>query len=168
MTTPDADIKFLRMTTDHLAPVLAIERRVFGDPWSDAAFLEVLSFSPHNWVALAGGEVAGYLMTQWVLDEIHILNVAVDAARQRQGIGRRLLAFLLQKAARRGMRDLFLEVRIGNAAAIALYRSFGFADLTRRKRYYPDGEDALVMHCRLAAEPTDETTTDEMDLDTQR
>ncbi len=82
------------MTTDHIAPVLEIERRVFDDPWSAAAFLEALSFSVHNWVALADGAVAGYLITQWVLDEIHVLNVAVDTARQRRGIGRLLMAFL--------------------------------------------------------------------------
>ncbi len=66
------------------------------------------------------------------------------------------------------MRDLFLEVRVGNAAAIALYRAFAFEQVTIRKRYYPDGEDALVMHRRLVAAPTDEERTEETDRNTQR
>ena len=165
---PPIDIQIDRMSVDHLAAVLRIENDVFHDPWSQTAFFEVLSLSPHNWVALVDGAVVGYLISQWVLDEVHILNVAVAAERQRHGIGRELLAFLVKTAAKRGMRDLFLEVRICNRPAITLYEHFGFEGITVRKGYYIDGEDALVMHRRLPAKQANEARTEESDVDTQR
>jgi ribosomal-protein-alanine N-acetyltransferase len=71
------------------------------------------------------------------------------------------MEFLLDRARERGMHDLFLEVRVSNVAALALYRRFGFSVLTVRSRYYSDGEDANLLHCVLpemddAAEETPE------------
>jgi ribosomal-protein-alanine N-acetyltransferase len=135
---------------------MKIEKSVFRDPWTMGSFVEIMSFSDECWVALADRQVAGYLVTQWVVDEIHILNVAVDGARHRQGIGIQLMNFILKRGASRGMRDVFLEVRVSNAPAIALYERLGFEQLTVRKRYYNDGEDAIVMHRRLEATEADE------------
>jgi [ribosomal protein S18]-alanine N-acetyltransferase len=157
---PESDIRIVPFTTEHLTPVLRIEKTVFRDAWTASAFLEILSFSDKCWVVWAGDEIAAYLVTQWVLDEVHILNVAVNPEWQRKGIARRLLAFLLDLCRTQGMRDLYLEVRVSNSPAIFLYESFGFRELTIRRRYYPDGEDARVMHLHLrddaAAEPEQE------------
>lgn len=137
------------MTMDHLPAVTAIELAVFPDPWTYESFLEVNSMTDKCWVAVQAERVVGYLITQWVSDEIHVLNVAVSPDRQRQGIGATLLNFLLDSGEQQGMRDVYLEVRLSNQAAQALYVEHGFARLAVRRRYYRDGEDALVMHHAL-------------------
>ena len=138
------------MTTDHLPAVAEIEQSVFPDPWTPESFLEVIGITDKCWVAAQKGRTIGYLITQWVSDEIHILNVAVSPDFQRMGIGAALLNFLLRLGEQHGMRDVYLEVRSSNQPAQALYLEHGFVKLAVRKRYYRDGEDALVMHRTLA------------------
>jgi ribosomal-protein-alanine N-acetyltransferase len=144
-----SDVQIIKMSEKHLAPVVVIENNVFRDPWTAESFVEVMALSPYCWVAMSGEMVVGYLLTQWVLDEVHILNVAVAPGMQRQGIGATLIGFVRTEAQRNGMRDIFLEVRVSNLPAITLYKRYGFADVAIRKRYYVDGEDAMVMHCHI-------------------
>ena len=82
--------------------------------------------------------------------EAEILTIAVAPAARRQGLGAALLAAALQGAVLRGAAAMFLEVAAGNAAALALYRAAGFAEVGRRRRYYADGGDALVMRRGLS------------------
>jgi ribosomal-protein-alanine N-acetyltransferase len=98
--------------------------------------------------------VEAFVLVWHVADELHLLNIATRADRRRRGIGRALLAHALGYAREHGVGNVFLEVRLSNAAAIALYRSMGFTDLGVRARYYPDGEDALEMVLAARAEPT--------------
>jgi ribosomal-protein-alanine N-acetyltransferase len=137
------------MTADHLPDIERIEKSTFRDPWPVSAFRNLIIQTKTNWVALRDGDVAGYAVTQWVLDEIHILNLATAKKFQRHGVASALLEFLLDRGRKKGMRDLFLEVRASNEAAQKLYEKFGFTKLNIRKRYYPDGEDALILHKRL-------------------
>jgi [ribosomal protein S18]-alanine N-acetyltransferase len=150
---PYGSIEIVPLRESHLAAVARIEQAVFRDPWPETAFLEILALSDKCWVALEDGNIAGYLITQWVLDEVHILNVAVAHDHQRRGIARALMMELVCVAAAHGMCDMFLEVRASNAAAQALYRAFGFQGISNRKRYYSDGEDALIMQAVIAASP---------------
>jgi ribosomal-protein-alanine N-acetyltransferase len=95
--------------------------------------------------------VVGYLCLWEIGHEIHITNLAVHPSFRRQGIGRRLLAPVLEDGRRRGIALVLLEVRPTNAEALALYESLGFRVIGRRKGYYFDtGEDALVMEAALA------------------
>ncbi|HSM83025.1 MAG TPA: GNAT family N-acetyltransferase [Nodosilinea sp.] len=89
-----------------------------------------------------------------ILDEAHITVLAVDPHYQRRGLGKWLLANLLEAACDaqdpatgegRALTRATLEVRPSNATALALYESFGFETLGRRQRYYADGEDALIL-----------------------
>ena len=82
-------------------------------------------------------------------DEAEILTIAVAPAAHRQGIGAALLAAAMAQAALRGAAAMFLEVAEGNAAARALYAAAGFRQSGRRRRYYPDGADALVLRRSL-------------------
>jgi [ribosomal protein S18]-alanine N-acetyltransferase len=157
------DVRITKMDIEHLVAVQRIEESVFKDPWPASAFIEVLALTPFVWVALADGAVAGYLITQWVMDEVHVLNVAVAKEMQRRGIAARLMRFIQMKARHSGMRDLFLEVRVSNSPAITLYQRFGFQALATRKKYYSDGEDALVMHCHLPDWTTERQTTEAAD-----
>ncbi len=143
------NLKIAELTADHLHHVLAIEREAFRDPWSLSAFRNFIVLYRTSWVALNEGQIAGYIVTQWVLDEVHILNVAVDKTVRRKGIASALLDFLFERAAKQKMSDVYLEVRESNEAARALYGRYGFAELGIRKSYYHDGENALVMHRRV-------------------
>jgi ribosomal-protein-alanine N-acetyltransferase len=142
-------------TEDDVPSLLALERQSFTHPWSEGNFREVVAeASPARAVVLrevegsapGGSAVVAYCITQSVVDEIHILDLVVAETRRRQGLGRWLLRFALDRAARRGAERAFLEVRRSNEAAIALYRSVGFAVRGERRGYYrePD-EDALVL-----------------------
>jgi len=83
--------------------------------------------------------------------EAEVLTLAVHPAARRAGFGAALMRALMAEAARRGGSELFLEVSAGNAAARALYAGLGASVAGRRRRYYPDGSDALVL--RLALSP---------------
>ena len=137
------------MTADHLPEVMKIEQASFHDPWTLTAFRDLMIQSRTNWVALVEDKVAGYLMTQWVLDELHILNIAVAKEFRRKGVAAALLNFLLDLGRARKSRVIFLEVRVSNSPAISFYQKYGFSILSTRKRYYRDGEDAWVMHKSL-------------------
>ncbi len=95
------------------------------------------------------GELLGFAVYWHVVDEIHVINVVVDAARRRRGIGRWLMEDLLLFAREKGATRVLLEVRAGNAPAQALYAAFGFRTFNVRRAYYADGEDALEMELAL-------------------
>ncbi|HYR05718.1 MAG TPA: ribosomal protein S18-alanine N-acetyltransferase, partial [Gallionella sp.] len=84
-----------------------------------------------------------------------LLTIGVAAAQQRKGLGRAMLAEMLEAARERNMGRVFLEVRPSNITAIALYRSAGFSEVGLRRGYYQNAngsEDALVMACELTGE----------------
>lgn len=143
-----------RMRADDLDSVVAIERASFTMPWSRGAFLYEME---KNRVARClvmrdGGRVVAYLCLWEIGDEVHVTNIAVDPALRRQGIGRSLLRGVLDDARDRGLRLVALEVRPSNFEARALYESFGFRVVGRRRGYYYDtGEDALVMETTLTS-----------------
>lgn len=144
------------MRVDDLDEVLAIERASFTMPWSRGAFVYEIE---RNRVARClvmreGGLVVGYVCLWEIVDELHVTNIAVHPDHRRRGLGRHLLALVLQDAARRALRVVGLEVRPSNTEARALYESFGFRVVGRRRGYYYDtGEDALVMEARVGREP---------------
>ncbi|GBC91992.1 Ribosomal-protein-alanine acetyltransferase [bacterium HR15] len=134
------------MREEHLPEVMQIERRVFQPGWSEEAFRRDLRNSAAFYLVLrVDGKIVGYAGGWFVVDEIHITNIAIVPEYREQGLGRRLLHRLLSIARERGMRRATLEVRIGNIPAQNLYKKFGFRPVGVRKRYYDDGEDALIM-----------------------
>jgi ribosomal-protein-alanine N-acetyltransferase len=140
-----------RLSYPDLPQVIAIERRVFPTPWSLAMF--VLELSKQSGICLAAtmsdaaGEqrLVGYLICSRYDTVWHVMNVAVDADRQRMGIASALLASLYERVGDDRAR-FTLEVRRSNGVAIHLYEREGFRAAGTRRRYYQDnGEDALVM-----------------------
>jgi ribosomal-protein-alanine N-acetyltransferase len=129
----------------------AIETLSFPTPWSRWSFLAELGHR-NSHMLVAGPpppqpwQTWGYLIFWVVLEEMHIINLAVDPAHRRQGIARRLLTEGLAQARTLGAELAWLEVRPSNAPARALYESFGFKEVGRRPRYYDDThEDALML-----------------------
>lgn len=142
---------------DDLRTVQAINRTSFASPWTDKMIEEELV---RSWcrILLAEEQVKsqwiakGFSLFWMVSEEQHLLNIATDLAYRRQGIARLLLDATLDEGRKNGCIQTFLEVRVGNAAAIGLYQSLGFRRVATRLKYYADNqEDAWVMMCDLRA-----------------
>lgn len=132
---------------DDLDSVVRVERSVFAEPWSAAAFERYLG-APGFLVADDDGvvgHVVGTVTPNHGHDIAHVRDLAVTPDRRRAGLGRRLLDRSLVRLGEVGGAVARLEVRASNEPAIGLYRDFGFETVRRHPRYYDDGEDALVM-----------------------
>ena len=142
----------IRAATERdLDDVATIERSVFNDPWSRRSFSALVG-EGHVVFLVATNEsgVVGYAIVLVSGVECELANLAVTRLIQRQGLGARLLAEAMERAHARGGREMFLEVRASNAAAIQLYASAGFQAVGRRVRYYARPiEDAIVMKAAL-------------------
>src|SRR5262245_3022595 len=147
------------MHPSDLADVLVIERASFTMPWSRGAFLYEIEQNQvaRCWVGREDGRIVGYICLWEVADELHVTNVAVHPDLRRRGVARALLESVFARARAAGSRMVMLEVRPSNTEALALYESFGFHVVGRRRGYYYDtGEDALVMEA--AVQPTEPGT----------
>jgi [ribosomal protein S18]-alanine N-acetyltransferase len=143
-----------RATPADLDAIMALERASFPtDAWSDAMMREELA-SPYGCylVVEEAGRLIGYggLRAARGATDADIQTIAIAESGRGRGRGRALLTALLEEAERRGIRDVFLEVRADNPVAQGLYSSEGFVEVGRRPRYYqPDDVDAVVMRLDL-------------------
>lgn len=149
-----AALRFAPMRPADLDEVHALECSVFPHPWSRGNFQDSLASGYDAWTARdAAGALAGYYLVMYAVDEAHLLDVAVAAARQGQGLGRRLLDRIGARAKEQGMASVLLEVRPSNGRALDVYRRYGYREIGRRKAYYPahggQREDAIVMRMDL-------------------
>ena len=147
----DARYRIRPATLADAAALLAIERRCFSDPWSEAAFGEALS---SEWtfalVADSGRGPAGYLVGRVAAGSGEILNLAVAPEFRQRGIGGALLEDGLAAFRGRSASEVFLEVRESNHSAQALYLARGFRPVGQRAAYYRNPrEDALVLRLAL-------------------
>lgn len=135
------------LSVEDLDEIMEIEHLSFATPWSRLAFIHEIEFENSIFkVIKLDGRLAGYGGFWHFLDEAHISNVAIHPEYRRRGLGRKLLAHLLQVAVARGATKAMLEVRPSNEAARKLYGSFGFEAVAIKRNYYGDeGEDALLM-----------------------
>ena len=137
-----------RAGPDDAAAVAALERAASLHPWSEAQLRDELARpAPDAVLVLEGREgILAYCAARVVLDELQVMNLAVDARARRRGFARFLLRSCLALGERTGVRRALLEVRAGNSAARALYADCGFVLLGRRMGYYTEPvEDALVL-----------------------
>ncbi|MDD5382883.1 MAG: ribosomal protein S18-alanine N-acetyltransferase [Candidatus Margulisbacteria bacterium] len=125
------------MKNRDIPAVVEIEKLSFKYPKPEAVFRE----DEHKYlVAKDNDKVVGYIGIEKILDEEHIINMAVDPGYRGQGIGNRLMQHVLNDE------DVFfLEVRVSNETAKKVYERYGFKVIDTRKGYYADGEDAYVM-----------------------
>ncbi len=130
--------------------IAAIEQRSFSDPWSKTMLADCLRFPAYTcFAAKEGGQVCGYGCLLCLFEEAEIANIAVDAPFRGRGVGKLLLQRMHETAQEKGAQVCLLEVRKSNAAAIALYKSFGYTAYGERKGYYAGGEDAILMRATL-------------------
>jgi ribosomal-protein-alanine N-acetyltransferase len=138
------------MTLDDLPGVLELEALLFtDDAWSEETYRSELADvdgTRHYVVLEDEGVIAGWAGLAAVGGQGDVLTIGVRTERQGQGLGAGLLSALLEEAAVRGCREVFLDVRADNDRARRLYERFGFTPIGVRKRYYqPSGVDAIVM-----------------------
>jgi ribosomal-protein-alanine N-acetyltransferase len=132
-----------------LAAIERIERESYPTPWSRSMFAGELgkvssislgAFDPES------GALIGYLIISRYVDAWHVMNVAVDPERRRQGVAKALMRRLFALTSGDSRRGYTLEVRVSNQAAIRLYQQLGFQARGLRRGYYTDNrEDALIM-----------------------
>lgn len=149
---PNTEIR--PMQAADLGGVQLVEQVAYDYPWSRAVFRDCLLAGYFSLVLDVEGQVSGYSIMSIAAAEAHVLNLCVHPELRRLGYGRRLLNAMLFRAQDAGVRQVFLEVRPSNTAAISLYRSAGFAEIGVRPAYYQarDGrENAVVLSLSLPA-----------------
>lgn len=140
------------MQMEDLDAVMAIENVVYTHPWSRGNFGDSLNAGYSCWVIEEAGIMLGYAVMMLVMDEAHLLNLSIARDFQGRGYGRALLEKMKELARRHGAINMFLEVRVSNYVAIALYGKAGFNEMAIRRKYYPSHlgrEDAVLMGAAL-------------------
>lgn len=174
MSAPHTSLRLRPMREADLPAVMRIERDAFPSVWPLVAYQQELRGNPaaryfvveagvtgatrpraRRWLAALWGRhhpaqpLVGFLGL-WVRSEgCHIVTLAIDASRRRNGIGALLLVAAVELAAREECPIVTLECRVSAAPALSLYRGFGFAEVGRREGYYDDGEDAVSLALEL-------------------
>ncbi len=162
-------IEIKHLAAEHLPSAVELDRLCFGGLWAIEGYRRELDSPNSDLLGLWTWETDDCESAQnlagtgaqplqipptligvgclWaILEEAHIIMLAIHPQFQRQGLGQALLLALLKSACDRQLERSTLEVRDSNVAAVYLYKKFGFKEAGRRKRYYEDtGEDALVM-----------------------
>ena len=126
--------------------IAELEKKCFEkDAWTQSAFISAFQSPAFRSVLVEeDGEIIAYGGIT-VAGDADIENVAVSPAHRRLGLGEKILQNLLQTAKNEGAENVFLEVRVSNAPAMQMYLKNGFVGIYARTRYYPDGEDCLIM-----------------------
>lgn len=156
-------IEPLTAAADHIDAVVAIELASAVTPWTRRQFEDELA-NPHAWWALArerqaDGSVVGFVGLHQVIDEGHIVNIAVDPPWRRRLVATRLLCEAFEEAWVRRLLAMTLEVRSSAISAQRLYHRFGFVPTGIRPRYYPasaeaPAEDGVIMWTERLDQPT--------------
>lgn len=147
------------MTPPWLDAVVRVEQSAYPHPWTRGNFADSIQAGYQSLLLTAGSssqtELLGYFVAMRGVDEVHLLNITVAPAHQRQGWGRVLLDALALWARGQGAQWLWLEVRVSNAQARLVYERYGFREVGLRRHYYPASgalsrrEDAIVMNFAL-------------------
>lgn len=142
--------KVQRMRWWDLPVVDSLERECFPhDAWTVEQFWSELAQPTRcYYVAVQNESIVGYAGAFVLAPDSDIQTLAVDPRHRGQGIADALVSELLACAIQTGATAMILEVRADNRAAIEVYQRHGFAPISKRSRYYPDGADALIMQRR--------------------
>ena len=135
------------MTVEDIPAVVALEHVLFSLPWTEEMFRKEIesNFFSFPWVLQSSGEIVGYIVLWIILEEMHIATIGVSPEWQRRGFGKLLMTWALFWGKKMEAETATLEVRPSNEVAVSLYSGLGFQVVGRRKRYYSNKEDALIM-----------------------
>jgi ribosomal-protein-alanine N-acetyltransferase len=150
------DLMRLRaMRQEDLPEVLEIEAKNYSFPWSEGIFKDCLKSGNYScFICEELDIIVGYSIVSILAGEAHIMNICVDPAAQKQGVGSKLLEHMIERATPKA-ESIMLEVRPSNKQAISLYEKRGFNEIGIRKGYYPavNGyrEDAVMLALDLVS-----------------
>lgn len=152
-TSGAAEVRLVALSIAQLDRLLEIENAAYGFPWTRGNFIDSMASGYAIQLLCAGDQLIGYFVAMRGVDEVHLLNLTVAPAFQRQGWAAMLLGALALWARGQSAQWLWLEVRVSNQRAQAVYERFGFRQVGLRPRYYPSvegaREDAVVMSFAL-------------------
>jgi [ribosomal protein S18]-alanine N-acetyltransferase len=153
------EVQFQPLTVEWLDRVLDIENTVYPHPWSRANFEDSIKTGYQMQVLTTENseklDILGYFVAMKGFEEVHLLNITVAEAFQRQGWAKLMLDALAVWSRGQGAAWLWLEVRSSNERALQVYKAHGFKQVSVRLDYYPKGpkangrEDAIVMSLKL-------------------
>ena len=143
----DKHLAVFPLTFEDLPQVARLEALCLPGPWDQATLRDQLALpqSVLRGIRAPAGPLVAYMCGWWLAGELEILRLACHPEYRRQGFAEALVVALRNEFAPQGLQRLLLEVRAHNRGAIAFYRQLGFVDCGRRRRYYPDGDDALLL-----------------------
>lgn len=128
-----------------LEDVVSLEKSCFISPYGLNTLKSSFSSSSFFGVIEKNKEVEGYLLSTVVLDEANIDRVAVKNEYRNRGVASKLISYTEGELMKKGVKTVYLEVRISNERAIRLYTKLGYESVAVRKKYYDGVEDAFVM-----------------------
>ena len=138
---------FRKMTEADVDAVAELEKEIFSDAWTSKSIYETFC-QQQAFIAVAeeNGEIAGYCIVYYVMDEGEIARIAVNPQKQRRGFGRHLLDYSSFLCREKGVARLLLDVRESNETAKRFYENYGFTeDGVRRNFYQMPTENAVLM-----------------------
>ena len=136
------------MQQSDLVEVMVIENASYEFPWTQGIFRDCLHNQYPATLFVQQKKILAYSVSQNVVDECHLLNLCVRQSDRGNGLGEKMVQYLMNQARQNDMGSIFLEVRVSNSAAINLYDKLGFNEVGLRNDYYPASngrEDALVL-----------------------
>lgn len=142
-----------KMLAEDVPEVMRMEAMIQSFPWTEQIFNDCIKVGYYCYILESDKQLLGYLISSLMVDDFHVLNVAVEPTARGQGFGRKLMLQAIHLAKAENAGRVLLEVRVTNQTAIKLYKSLGFYQLAIRKKYYPAAnnsrEDAIVMSLDL-------------------
>ncbi|RYV00515.1 ribosomal-protein-alanine N-acetyltransferase [Shewanella sp. OPT22] len=152
MKTEQNALRFVELSKDDSQHISAIENLAHSHPMSLKNIQSCFGPLYHNIGILVEQQLVAFAIIHQVVDEATLMDICVSPNVQGQGLGKVLMAELIQAAKKRQAAFLQLEVRASNQSAIQLYIKSGFAETGKRKEYYPSAkgrEDAILMELQL-------------------
>ena len=146
-------IQILELLNEDIDNIIPLENELYHKPWQKKDYEYELNDNPFahylKMINAETGEIMGYIGFWVKFEQAEITKVSISRKYQGFKLSKLLMADAERRMALAGCESCTLEVRVSNTVAINLYKSFGFKELTLRKNYYENGEDAYLMYKEL-------------------
>lgn len=140
------EIKIEKMNVKHLHQIENLLEEHFDRFWTASVIKKELENPLSEYiVAIIDNEVVGYAGIWKPIDEAHITNIVTKKEKRGMNVGTTMLKELIKIAKQESLKDITLEVNVNNEAAINLYKKYNFIECGRRKKYYNNTDDAIIM-----------------------
>jgi len=129
-------ISLLGMREVDIPTVMQIELKSYSHPWTEGIFEDCLKVGYPAWILLKNNSIIGYIVLSAGAQEAHVLNICISQEYRRQGLAEAVMSDVIALLKDKEYLSIFLEVRVSNIAAAALYEKMGFERIGTRKGYY--------------------------------